>query len=188
MIFSSPKLLSPHGPERRQILRVDEIAPEPVAALVVRRIFERFQNLNLAALMEDLRRDQTARGNWSFDRYLCPMSHGISSGHKVGLLCYLSQAVDLHRACRLAAEDLGVRPQEVVRFVESWDSGHMAPDWLLRHLQAIWVERLADADAVQSVYYPCSAPANAAAAQTLLAPLRLQGPPCDGDDAVCYWA
>src|SRR5262245_22078255 len=101
MIFSSPMPLSPQGRERRQVLRVDEIAPEPGVALVVRRIFEHFQNLNLAALMEDLRRDQTARGNWSFDRYLCPLSHGISAGHRVGLLCYLSQAVDLHRACRL---------------------------------------------------------------------------------------
>ena len=141
-------------PGIRRMLQEEYLASDPSAGLVVRRVFQHFQNLNLRVLIEDLRRDQTSRGNWSFDRYLCPVSHGISSGQKVGLLCFISQAVDLRRACQLAAEDLGAPAKEIERFVESWDNGSMSPRWLIGHLEAIWDERLQDALATQAVQQP----------------------------------
>jgi hypothetical protein len=75
----------------------------------------------------------------------------MPSGHAVGVLRYVSQAVDLPRACRLAAEEMGVPPRFVERFVLSWDGGAMSQEWLLEQLESIWAERLADADAVQEV-------------------------------------
>lgn len=132
-------------------LVLDEIHPEPGRGLMVRQVFTHFQNLNLRILIEDLRRGQVTRGNWSFADDLCPVAHGLPSGGIVKVLRYLSQAVDLPRACRQAAQEIGVPPRFIERFVLSWDAGGMSQDWLLAQLESIWSERQADADAVQDV-------------------------------------
>jgi hypothetical protein len=121
---------------------------------IARKVFSHFQNLNLRVLIEDLRRGQTVHGAWSSDSDLCPLSHGLSSGHTIGLLRYLSQSAGLKRACALAADDLGTTPRAVERFVIGWDSGGVAPEWLLLHLERLWAERVQDADVVQALIAP----------------------------------
>jgi hypothetical protein len=66
-------------------------------------------------------------------------------------LRYLSQAVDLPRACRQAAQEIGVPARFLERFVLSWDTGGMSEEWLLAQLEEIWHERQADADVVQGL-------------------------------------
>lgn len=137
------------SPDKTLLLR--EVQPDVAHSLSVRQVFMRFQNLNLRVLIEDLRRGTVNRGNWSFGDELCPVAHGVADGRTVGVLHYLSQAVDLPRACRHAAEDLGVPPRFIERFVLGWDGGAMSQEWLLDQLEAIWSERQADADIVQAV-------------------------------------
>lgn len=143
------------SPEKTLLLR--EVQPELGHGLWVRQVFMHFQNLNLRVLIEDLRRGTISRGNWSSGDELCPVAHGLPDGHAVGVLSFLSQAVDLPRACRRAAEDLGVAPRFIERFVLGWDAGGMSQEWLLEQLEAIWSERLADAVAVQAVIHATSA-------------------------------
>lgn len=140
------------SPEKSLLLH--EVQPEMGRGLMVREVFAHFQNLNLLVLIADLRRGRVTRGNWSFQNYLCPVAHGMPNGHAVSVLRYLSQAVDLPRACRLAAEEMGVPARFVERFVLGWDAGGMSQDWLLDQLEAIWAERRADADVVQTVIGP----------------------------------
>ncbi len=128
-----------------------EFQPEMGRTLAVKQIFVYFQNLNLRILIENLRRGLVTRGNWSFADDLCPVAHGMPSGHVVGTLRYLSQAVDLPRACHLAAQEMGMPPRFLERFVLTWDQGTLSEQWLLDQLEAIWAERLADAAAVQAV-------------------------------------
>jgi hypothetical protein len=140
----------PCSPLIKTLVR-QEVQPDMGQGLTVRQVFAHFQNLNLRVLIDDLRQGQVTRGNWSFADDLCPLAHGMPSGQAVGLLRYLSQAVDLPRACRQAAEELGGSPRYLERFVLSWDCGDMSPEWLLQQLEALWAERLADAEAVQAV-------------------------------------
>jgi hypothetical protein len=128
-----------------------DVPTELGRGLAVRRVFTHFQNLNLRVLIDNLQRGQVTAGNWSFADTLCPVAHGMPSGQAVGLLRYICQAVDLRRACLQAAQETGVPARHLERFVLSWDSGAMSPDWLLAELQSIWAERQADADAVQCV-------------------------------------
>jgi hypothetical protein len=137
------------SPNKTLVLR--EVQPDMGRGVAVREVFARFQNLNLRVLIEDLRRGQVTHGNWAFADDLCPVAHGMASGHAVSVLRYLSQAVDLPRACRLAAEEMGVPPRFIERFVLSWDGGAMSQEWLLDQLEAIWAERQDDADVVQLV-------------------------------------
>jgi len=87
------------------------------ADTIVGHIFGQFQNLNLIMLLEDLRQGRIARGNWSNDQALCPVAHGVSDGDAVRLLGYASQAVDLSRACQIAAESLHTSATAVHQFV-----------------------------------------------------------------------
>ena len=119
----------------------------------LRHIFERFQNLNLAFLIEDLRRNLTTVGNWESSQKLCPVAHGMPDGAAVKQLRYLSQEVDLERACEYAAALVGAERRDVIRFVELWDAEPYGI-WLLQELEAIWQERLNDAFAVQAVTAP----------------------------------
>jgi hypothetical protein len=150
-IFGGERSERNWGSSPNKTLVLHEVQPEMGRGLVVREVFAHFQNLNLRVLIEDLRRGQVTRGNWSFADDLCPVAHGLASGQAVSVLRYVSQAVDLPRACRLAAEDVGVPPRFIERFVLSWDGGAMSQEWLLDQLEAIWLERQADADAVQLV-------------------------------------
>lgn len=117
-------------------------------------VFGHFQNLNLLVLLDDLRTGRTARGAWASGLLLCPIAHGMPDGQLVGDLQYLSHAEELDRACDYAARHLGADPAAVVWFVDLWDSRPAAADWLILQLEALWAERLEDADAVQSVLVP----------------------------------
>ena len=121
------------------------------------RVFGHFQNLNLLVLLDDLRTGRIARGTWSDGRLLCPVAHGMPGGQLVGDLQYLGHAEALGRACDYAARQLSADPIFVTRFVELWDSDIFSLPWLIRQLEALWDERLADADAVQEVLAPVSA-------------------------------
>ncbi|MFO0968251.1 MAG: hypothetical protein U0793_22065 [Gemmataceae bacterium] len=118
-----------------------------------RDIFSRFQNLNLLILIQDLRRRLTTSGDWEMDRFLCPIAHGMPDGATVGRLKYLSQSVNLERACSHAATVLGTHGTAVRRFVDLWDA-YPYPEWLLEVLEHIWNERRQDAEAVQQILAP----------------------------------
>ncbi len=71
-----------------------------------------FSNLNLRVLTEDLRLGRVTRGDWGFANDLCPVAHGLAGGQRVSMLRYLSQAVDLPRACRACEPmNLACRPE-----------------------------------------------------------------------------
>ena len=120
-------------------------------APTIHRVFGHFQNLNLLALLEDLRRGHAAQGTWSSGTRLCPVAHGMPAGQRVSELRFLGQAADLGRACDYAARYLGADPLGIYQFVCFWDTDPAAPGWLLRQLEALWEERLADALAVQEL-------------------------------------
>jgi hypothetical protein len=130
---------------------------------LVRDVFGGFQSLNLAVLMRDLRQGDTVRGAWSSlddNRSLCPVSHGMADGDLVGQLRWATQAVDIERACVLAARHLGTQPISVFRFVQLWDSFGAASRWLLAQLEELWAERLTDADTVQEILEPLAGACN----------------------------
>lgn len=116
----------------------------------IKTIFGRFRDLNLLALMDDLRTRRTARGAWLTNGRLCPVAHGMAEGRLVDELHALGEVMAMGRACDYAARQLGVDVTAVRRFVEWWDSS-LPRGWLLEQLEAMWAERLADADAVQEV-------------------------------------
>jgi hypothetical protein len=123
----------------------------PVAASI-REVFAHFQNLNLLALLQDLRSGQTARRSWfSTGSLLCPVAHGLADGQKVRELSVLGQAADLDAGCAFAAHHLGAAREAVLRFVRLWDEEVLRSDWLLGQLEEIWDERLADAEVVQEL-------------------------------------
>ena len=125
---------------------------------VVRHLFERFQNLNLLFLIQDLSKGQVTWGNWLSDQMLCPLAHGLSGGAAVESLQHSSQVFNLDFACHQAAEDLQADYSPVKTFIDMWDEGSLHQDWLLQRLLEIWHERLADAEAVQQVIQPDSIP------------------------------
>jgi hypothetical protein len=117
----------------------------------IRDVFGHFQNLNLLVLLHDLRCQEAARNAWSTGTLLCPLAHGLPDGHDVRELKVLGQAADLEDSCAYAALRLGARPQPVLRFVRSWDDETLGHERLLRALEELWEERLADAEAMQQV-------------------------------------
>jgi hypothetical protein len=117
----------------------------------VQAVFGHFQNLNLLALLHDLRDGRTARRAWLSGSLLCPIAHGVPAGAQVRDLRALGQTADLSGGCQLAARLLGADPGAVLRFVRSWDDGAVSPGWLLRQLEEVWQERLADAQALQGL-------------------------------------
>jgi hypothetical protein len=117
----------------------------------IRAVFGHFQNLNLLALLHDLRSDQTARQAWSTGARLCPVAHGLPAGQQVRELTVLGQATDLGDGCDYAARHLGADPAAVFRFVRAWDEETLSRVGLCQQLQELWEERLADAEAVQEL-------------------------------------
>ncbi len=116
-----------------------------------RAVFAHFQNLNLLALIQDLRFGQMAWGDWSDGAILCPVAHGLPSGSDVQELNTLGQSAALARGCTYAATRLGADARAVLRFVESWDEETLGARSLLQQLQELWEERLADAEVVQEI-------------------------------------
>jgi hypothetical protein len=115
-----------------------------------RDLFARFQNLNLLALLHDLRSGATTRRGWSFGGLLCPVAHGMPAGRQVRVLSAMGQTAGLERSCDYAAHEIGASPAEVLQFVSAWDD-NLDDDWLLQQLEAIWQERLEDAEAMQAL-------------------------------------
>ena len=114
-------------------------------------VFGHFQNLNLLVLVQDLRAGRTARQAWLTGTRLCPVAHGLPAGDQVRALAELGQSADLGQGCDYAARHLGASCEAVQRFVRAWDEGDVGKGWLLRQLEELWEERLADAEAVQEV-------------------------------------
>lgn len=118
----------------------------------IHSVFGHFQNLNLLTLLEDLRTGRTTKQAWkSVGGLLCPVAHGLPSGPLVRDLCELAQLSELGVGCDFAARQLGAQTNDVLRFVRWWDDDALSSETLLRQLEAIWAERLADAQAVQEV-------------------------------------
>jgi len=118
---------------------------------IVAAVFGHFQNLNLLALIQDLRDGPTARQAWAHGSVLCPVAHGLPGEAQVRGLQVFAQVSDLGQDCDYAARHLGADPADVLRFVQAWDEGDLSRDALLRQLDEVWHERLADAEAVQEV-------------------------------------
>jgi hypothetical protein len=117
----------------------------------VRAVFAHFQNLNLLALIHDLRCGQAALDGWSDAALLCPIAHGLPSGGDVHALNTFGQAANFARGCRYAARRLGADAFSVRHFVESWDEETLSADSLLQQFLELWEERLDDAEVVQAV-------------------------------------
>jgi hypothetical protein len=117
----------------------------------IRDVFSHFQCLNLRFLMEDLRSGRAARRGWSSGNLLCPIAHGLPHGRDVRQLNALGQSLDLVYGCGYAASRLGASTDAVLRFVRYWDEEVLVAEKLLRQLEELWYERLADAEAVQQV-------------------------------------
>ncbi|HYV38898.1 MAG TPA: hypothetical protein VE988_24655 [Gemmataceae bacterium] len=122
----------------------------------IHRLFGHFQNLNLLALLADLRSRRMAWQAWSSGDNLCPVAHGLPAGQHVRELNILGQIADIERGCDYAARHLGADPATVYRFVRAWDDQLIGPDWLLRQLEEMWQERLADAVAMQEFLQECA--------------------------------
>lgn len=114
----------------------------------IREIFGRFQNLNLLALLEDLRDGRIARNAWLFGDRLCPVAHGLPAGRQVK---NLKMQDDLKDDCWYASRQLGADADVIMEFVRAWDEQTLRPEMLCRQLEELWHERLADAIAVQDV-------------------------------------
>jgi hypothetical protein len=125
----------------------------------VREVFGYFQNLNLLALIHDLRRGQTAHGHWASGDWLCPVAHGLPSGQHVRQAVGLGQTFGLRLSSIYAAEQIGADGPAVIRFVDAWDNEPNFGVRLLPQLEELWDERLADADAVQEVIQGATAAA-----------------------------
>lgn len=117
----------------------------------IHAVFGRFQNLNLLALLNDLREGRIARQAWLSGSRLCPIAHGLPAGSRVCELRALGQAAEPDTGCRFAARLLGAEPEVVSHFVQLWDDGVLSDDQLLRQLEEMWAERFADAEVVQAV-------------------------------------
>lgn len=112
---------------------------------LIRKIFGRFRDLNLVALLADLGQAQVARQDWRDNGNLCPIAHGLSGEGVVRLV----ENSHLERGLARAAWDLGIEPDWIRRFIDTWDEGGFRR--LEEEILDLWRERLAEADAVQAV-------------------------------------
>ena len=115
------------------------------------QVFARFHNLNLLALLEDLRSGRVAQGAWRIHGLLCPISHGLPTGEHVHEVIIWAQVGDLGHGCDYAAQLLGADSESVLRFVQRWDADPNGAPWLVKQLEHLWRERLADADTMQQL-------------------------------------
>lgn len=125
----------------------------PVSA-EIQAVFGHFQNLNLLALLHDLRAGRVVRQAWVSGSLLCPVAHGLPSGSRICELRALGQSADVGTGCHMAARLLGAEPDGVTRFVNSWDAGVVSDEGLLGQLEEMWAERLGDAEVMQTLLQP----------------------------------
>ena len=119
-----------------------------------RGIFERFRNLNLLCLIEDLKHDNVAFAAWLFKPsgekllMLCPIAHGIKDCE-----CLKNDEFEWFDKLLRISLSVGANSDDVYAFVREWDKvGFMYRiSELLLVLEPIWRERLADALAVTEV-------------------------------------
>jgi hypothetical protein len=123
----------------------------------IREVFGHFQNLNLLALLHDLRGNRTARQTWADSEGLCPIAHGLAAPRQVQQLSTLEQIADMRRGCNYASQCLRADYRSVLRFVRSWDEGQISRNWLFEQLLELWEERREDAEALQEVLQGCRA-------------------------------
>jgi hypothetical protein len=117
----------------------------------IRNVFDYFQNLNLLALLEDLRQQRAARGTWFSGLLLCPVAHGLGAEQQVQELYGVDQESGSERACYVAARHLGANPTELWHFVHNWDSNRITDQMLIKQLECLWDERIADAFVMQEM-------------------------------------
>jgi len=117
----------------------------------IRNVFDYFQNLNLLVLLEDLRQQRTARGAWFSGLLLCPVAHGLGAEQQVQQLYGVDQESGAERACYVAARHLGANPTEVWHFVHNWDNNWITERMLIKQLECLWDERVADAFVMQEM-------------------------------------
>lgn len=106
-----------------------------------RPLFESFQNLNLVFLIEDLKREYVAFGEWiDVNMNICPLGHNWRYRNK-GSLSNLSLA------------GFQNNKELAINFINWWDglNKELAIEKLLFLLKQIFQERLDDADIVQKI-------------------------------------
>ncbi len=128
-----------------------------MASAIITELFSYFQDLNLLALLEDLRAGRTTRDAWLSGSLLCPVAHGLPAGHLVQNLNALGQSASFGFGCDFAGRQLGADPRRIAEFVKSWDEGRLGSDWLIGQLEEIWNERLEDAETIQDLLQEPSA-------------------------------
>lgn len=124
----------------------------------IRNVFAHFQNLNLLALVEDLRQERTTKSRWASGSRLCPIAHGLPGGRQVLEVSLREQSDGLRRSSDYAAALIGAPPKLILNFIELWDDDAVSAEALLGQLEAVWEERLQDAEAVQAVLQPMNEP------------------------------
>ncbi len=121
-----------------------------------RGIFERFQNLNLLVLIEDIKNGNVARGTWSQyiypdDATMCPLMHGFQNSCNNRFSPRLKEDNTSLEDWMAAKDALGMPyATEIMEFTAWWDSGGSKTNRLLKLLHSILQERMIDADAVQA--------------------------------------
>lgn len=144
----------------------------------IRAIFSHFQNLNLLALLQDMRAGRVTRRGWLSGTLLCPVAHGLPHGEQVRELRAMGQAADLGHGCAYAADRLGAEAQAVLYFVRCWDEGVIQPENLLRQLEELWSERLEDALTVQAFLQEIKQPIVASTAPSVPTSTTSNSPSC----------
>jgi hypothetical protein len=112
-----------------------------------RLLFGTFRDLNLVTLLHNLEAARVVRGDWYQGGALCPLAHGLGSLDEVRRV----------QATPLGEVRLGVPGCLLDDFLDAWDTGELTKEDLLHGLRGLWLERQADADAVQAVLAPSDA-------------------------------
>lgn len=116
---------------------------------MIRRIFSRFENLNLLTLIHDLRTGNVLKGQWGNEwtrlgeLYMsCPLSHGLP--------VWRVKVPSLDRIFYY----LSISVKDGLDFIEWWDNPSRGDELILsRVLDDILRERQEDADAYQDLYF-----------------------------------
>lgn len=75
----------------------------------------------------------------------------MPTGEQVQILVSKGQDNAALGGCGFAARHLGAERRAVIKFVHDWDEREMHPEFLLAQLEALWHERLEDAEVTQEV-------------------------------------
>lgn len=114
-------------------------------AAKIKRLFARFENLNLFVLIADLRGKSCAYASWIDGRHSCPIAHGFRNG----TVNYADDDEQIYLHAGIPKTEWAAATQ----FIGWWDDGAFdnVDSFLFEVLEEIAAERMADADAVQAV-------------------------------------